>query len=161
MLIFQALHGTTIAKEKDEAYFPHHQQNNSTKDATTIDGKWCQIQHQGFSFDESYKSSLIKSFNFFTVFTESAPSRRRGKGTGDSLSSGIQRTSLTPNEHSGFTSQQYQQWRRMLLLIMAITIHNIPEGLAVGVGFGAVGSSPSATFQKARYGAAFASWKRV
>ncbi|NXA35975.1 S39AB protein, partial [Eudromia elegans] len=41
-------------------------------------------------------------------------------------------------------------WRRILLLILAITIHNVPEGLAVGVGFGAVGKSASATFQSAR-----------
>ncbi|XP_032066956.1 zinc transporter ZIP11 isoform X2 [Thamnophis elegans] len=41
-------------------------------------------------------------------------------------------------------------WRRIMLLIFAITIHNIPEGLAVGVGFGAVGKSPSATFETAR-----------
>uniref|UniRef100_T1DK11 Zinc transporter ZIP11 n=1 Tax=Crotalus horridus TaxID=35024 RepID=T1DK11_CROHD len=41
-------------------------------------------------------------------------------------------------------------WRRIMLLILAITIHNIPEGLAVGVGFGAVGKSPSATFESAR-----------
>lgn len=41
-------------------------------------------------------------------------------------------------------------WRRILLLILAITIHNIPEGLAVGVGFGAVGKSSSATFESAR-----------
>ncbi|XP_033210823.1 zinc transporter ZIP11 isoform X1 [Belonocnema kinseyi] len=42
------------------------------------------------------------------------------------------------------------QWRRILLLVVAITVHNIPEGLAVGVGFGAVGSSLSATFENAR-----------
>ena len=36
------------------------------------------------------------------------------------------------------------------MLIVAVTIHNIPEGLAVGVGFGAVGRSTSATFQSAR-----------
>ncbi|XP_018377802.1 PREDICTED: zinc transporter ZIP11 isoform X2 [Trachymyrmex cornetzi] len=42
------------------------------------------------------------------------------------------------------------QWRRILLLIVAITVHNIPEGLAVGVGFGAIGSSASATFENAR-----------
>lgn len=84
------------------------------------------------------------------MFTESAPSRRRVKGTGDALSSGNQRPNLAPNEQNFSSSQQYQQWRRMLLLIMAITIHNIPEGLAVGVGFAAIGSSPSATFQKAR-----------
>ncbi len=27
-------------------------------------------------------------------------------------------------------------WRRSLLLMSAITIHNLPEGLAVGLGFG-------------------------
>eukprot|EP01061_Rhynchopus_euleeides_P016050 TRINITY_DN27222_c0_g1_i1.p2 TRINITY_DN27222_c0_g1~~TRINITY_DN27222_c0_g1_i1.p2 ORF type:complete len:316 (+),score=131.75 TRINITY_DN27222_c0_g1_i1:102-1049(+) len=32
-------------------------------------------------------------------------------------------------------------WRRVLLLVAAITIHNIPEGMAVGVGFGALGGS--------------------
>ncbi|XP_056362208.1 zinc transporter ZIP11 isoform X2 [Oenanthe melanoleuca] len=41
-------------------------------------------------------------------------------------------------------------WRRIALLILAVTIHNIPEGLAVGVGFGAIGKSESATFQSAR-----------
>ena len=36
--------------------------------------------------------------------------------------------------------------RRSLLLISSITLHNIPEGLAIGVGFGALtaGASPSA-----------------
>lgn len=33
---------------------------------------------------------------------------------------------------------------------MAVTIHNIPEGLAVGVAFGASGKSSSATFESAR-----------
>lgn len=38
------------------------------------------------------------------------------------------------------------RWRRSLLLVLAITIHNIPEGLAVGVAFGALGSEyPIAT----------------
>uniref|UniRef100_A0A8C2YM07 Zinc transporter ZIP11 n=1 Tax=Chinchilla lanigera TaxID=34839 RepID=A0A8C2YM07_CHILA len=41
-------------------------------------------------------------------------------------------------------------WRRITLLILAITIHNIPEGLAVGVGFGAVEKTISATFESAR-----------
>jgi len=45
---------------------------------------------------------------------------------------------------------QAASWRRILLLIVAVTIHNIPEGLAVGVGFGAVGKSKSATFSSAR-----------
>ncbi|XP_073091969.1 zinc transporter ZIP11 isoform X6 [Manis javanica] len=41
-------------------------------------------------------------------------------------------------------------WRRIALLILAITIHNVPEGLAVGVGFGAIGKTASATFESAR-----------
>lgn len=37
-------------------------------------------------------------------------------------------------------------WRRSILLVLAITLHNIPEGLAVGVAFGAVVHGiPSAT----------------
>ncbi len=34
--------------------------------------------------------------------------------------------------------------RRTTLLVLAITLHNIPEGLAVGVAFGAIGSMPQA-----------------
>jgi len=40
--------------------------------------------------------------------------------------------------------------RRILLLVLAITIHNLPEGLAVGVGFGAVGSKGGTTIREAR-----------
>ncbi|MEW6266759.1 MAG: ZIP family metal transporter [Thermodesulfobacteriota bacterium] len=37
-------------------------------------------------------------------------------------------------------------WRRSVLLVLAITLHNIPEGLAVGVAFGAASVGlPSAT----------------
>ena len=38
-----------------------------------------------------------------------------------------------------------QRLRRLILLIFAITIHNFPEGMAVGVAFGAIGSTPKAT----------------
>lgn len=38
-------------------------------------------------------------------------------------------------------------WRKSVLLVLAITLHNIPEGLAVGVAFGAVAAGiPGATF---------------
>jgi zinc transporter, ZIP family len=33
-------------------------------------------------------------------------------------------------------------WDRSILLILAITLHNIPEGLAVGVAFGALAANP-------------------
>lgn len=41
------------------------------------------------------------------------------------------------------------QFHRVILLVFAVTVHNFPEGLAVGVGFGAVGTSPAATLQSA------------
>ena len=46
-----------------------------------------------------------------------------------------------PHMHSEFPEGAapegpYVRWRRAVLLMVAITIHNIPEGLAVGVGFG-------------------------
>ncbi|KAM3966198.1 zinc/iron regulated transporter-related protein 48C [Aphomia sociella] len=40
------------------------------------------------------------------------------------------------------------QWKRIMLLVVAITVHNIPEGLAVGVSFGAARSP--ANFHTAR-----------
>ena len=33
--------------------------------------------------------------------------------------------------------EKKSQFRKIVLLIIAVTVHNIPEGLAVGVGFGA------------------------
>src|SRR5690606_31647323 len=43
-------------------------------------------------------------------------------------------------------------WQRTALLVLAITLHNIPEGLAIGVAFGAV----QAGFDTASLGAAVA-----
>lgn len=43
-------------------------------------------------------------------------------------------------------------WNRSILLVLAITLHNIPEGLAVGVAFGAV----AAGFDSASLGGAIA-----
>jgi len=36
---------------------------------------------------------------------------------------------------------KHASWHKTLLLVFAITLHNFPEGLAVGVAFGAVGSA--------------------
>lgn len=48
---------------------------------------------------------------------------------------------LLPHLHRGKPTAQaeglHTQWRRSTLLILAITLHNVPEGLAVGVAFGA------------------------
>jgi ZIP family zinc transporter len=48
---------------------------------------------------------------------------------------------LLPHLHIEYRIQDAEgpktNWGRSILLVLAITIHNIPEGLAVGVGFGA------------------------
>jgi ZIP family zinc transporter len=48
---------------------------------------------------------------------------------------------LLPHLHMGLDTNQAEgiktSWQRSVLLVLAITLHNIPEGLAVGVAFGA------------------------
>jgi ZIP family zinc transporter len=57
---------------------------------------------------------------------------------------------ILPHLHLGFPMKEAEgiktNWHRSVLLVLAITLHNIPEGLAVGVAFGAIASDlPSAT----------------
>ena len=57
---------------------------------------------------------------------------------------------ILPHLHIGFRTKEAEGlktgWRRSTLLILAITLHNIPEGLAVGVAFGAAAAGlPAAT----------------
>lgn len=55
---------------------------------------------------------------------------------------------ILPHLHIGEDMTQAEgiktSWQRSVLLVSAITLHNIPEGLAVGVAFGAVASGLSA-----------------
>ncbi len=52
-----------------------------------------------------------------------------------------------PHLHMGLERNQAEgiktSWQRSILLVLAITMHNIPEGLAVGVAFGALGNAAS------------------
>src|SRR5574338_428102 len=57
---------------------------------------------------------------------------------------------VLPHLHIGFPIEEAEgiktHWRRSILLVLAITLHNIPEGLAVGVAFGALAAGlPSAS----------------
>ena len=61
---------------------------------------------------------------------------------------GIDKT--LPHLHLGLPLEDAEgiktSWRRSVLLVLAITLHNFPEGLAVGVAFGAVSADlPSAS----------------
>jgi Predicted divalent heavy-metal cations transporter len=52
-----------------------------------------------------------------------------------------------PHLHPGAPPEETEgvktTWHRSMLLVSAITLHNIPEGLAIGVAFGAAGSGLS------------------
>ncbi len=53
---------------------------------------------------------------------------------------------LLPHLHSIPGAQPegiHSGWRRSVLLVLAITLHNIPEGLAFGVAFGSAAADPS------------------
>jgi len=57
---------------------------------------------------------------------------------------------ILPHLHLGFPIEEAEgvktSWHRSVLLVLAITLHNIPEGLAVGVAFGAAAiGDPSAS----------------
>jgi zinc transporter, ZIP family len=56
---------------------------------------------------------------------------------------------LLPHLHMNLPREEAEglstTWQRSVLLVLAITMHNIPEGLAVGVAFGAAASELSCT----------------
>lgn len=58
---------------------------------------------------------------------------------------------LLPHLHKNFATGESTpegiktSWKRSVLLSLAVTLHNIPEGLAVGVAFGALGATQDPT----------------
>ena len=65
---------------------------------------------------------------------------------------------ILPHIHPGLAKAEGldTSWRRSTLLVLAITLHNIPEGLAVGVAFGAVAHATTDAAASQQLGAAIA-----
>jgi zinc transporter, ZIP family len=53
---------------------------------------------------------------------------------------------ILPHVHRSLSTDQAEgiktKWQRSVLLVLSITLHNIPEGLAIGVAFGALAINP-------------------
>uniref|UniRef100_A0A8C5R5S4 Zinc transporter ZIP11 n=1 Tax=Leptobrachium leishanense TaxID=445787 RepID=A0A8C5R5S4_9ANUR len=113
--------------------------------AITHDSRPTKAKDEDLTYEERELSIRIGRGASLTDKIENGEVHQRKKGahaaTADEFSLPNPRE---PVQKSG------SSWRRIMLLILAITIHNIPEGLAVGVGFGAIGKTTSATFEKAR-----------
>mmetsp|Transcript_21801 Transcript_21801/g.42901 ORF Transcript_21801/g.42901 Transcript_21801/m.42901 type:complete len:349 (-) Transcript_21801:399-1445(-) len=85
--------------------------------------------------------------------------QRKNKNSESSGSTSKSKASVSPDSDAASAAERLQEatvaakhsksWRRLLLLVIAVTIHNFPEGLAVGVGFGGVGLTESATLKAA------------
>lgn len=75
--------------------------------------------------------------------TESTAQRRKRKQS-------VERAETYVSQTDREYLDKVAHWKRIMLLVVAITVHNIPEGLAVGVSFGAIGTVETATFEAAR-----------
>ncbi|NP_001349871.1 zinc transporter ZIP11 isoform 5 [Mus musculus] len=98
-------------------------------------------------FPESELSIRIGSTGLLSDKRENGEVYQRKKVAATDLAEGV---APSGSMHGSSGQPGGSSWRRIALLILAITIHNIPEGLAVGVGFGAVEKTASATFESAR-----------
>ncbi|XP_060242444.1 zinc transporter ZIP11 isoform X7 [Meriones unguiculatus] len=100
-------------------------------------------------FPERELSIRIGSTGLLSDKSENGEVYQRKKVTAAGLPEG---TALSGSVQENSGQPGVSSWRRIALLILAITLHNVPEGLAVGVGFGAIEKTASATFESARYG---------
>ncbi|XP_060242443.1 zinc transporter ZIP11 isoform X6 [Meriones unguiculatus] len=98
-------------------------------------------------FPERELSIRIGSTGLLSDKSENGEVYQRKKVTAAGLPEG---TALSGSVQENSGQPGVSSWRRIALLILAITLHNVPEGLAVGVGFGAIEKTASATFESAR-----------
>ncbi|KAK6731485.1 hypothetical protein RB195_007758 [Necator americanus] len=81
--------------------------------------------------------------------SESAPAPRSAPDNEGAIEENDLATAHEKEVMQRLEDEYRSSWRRIMLLILAVTVHNIPEGLAVGVGFGSVGKAEAAKFETA------------
>ncbi|XP_065065929.1 zinc transporter ZIP11-like [Rhopilema esculentum] len=126
-----------LALEKSDKEF----KNDGQSSLYGMDG---QLNDQLVS--ESIIIEQAKDFSPFEDGESTVHARKRNPKEGsmnEQITDDTYADEITPDE-------KRRSWRRILLLIVAITVHNIPEGLAVGVGFGSIGKSKLSTLESAR-----------
>ncbi|XP_044153459.1 zinc transporter ZIP11 isoform X1 [Bufo gargarizans] len=112
---------------------------------SNYDFKPVKEKDEGLSYEDRELSIRIGRGTSRTDKIENGDVHQRRRGVPSPLAEDLSTPGPRDPSHNVSSS-----WRRIMLLILAITIHNIPEGLAVGVGFGAIGKTASATFESAR-----------
>jgi zinc transporter 11 len=124
--------------------------DNADNAADAIQGKSAELSNELSNGDDVIRGTSSDS--------ESKPThgyglRKRSKKSadGDKVDKvdGEGNSTVESAESASERRRKQQSWRRILLLVIAVTIHNFPEGLAVGVGFGAAASGKT-TFESAR-----------
>lgn len=127
----------------NESFVSNHEFCVSVLQRNEDDSDYTASSREGTPVDPGKSNS-----NILYAPHDAALRKRRHRTTScESAEEGITDLELSKNTKR---DKADAHWKRILLLIIAITVHNIPEGLAVGVGFGAVGRSASATFESAR-----------
>ncbi|XP_030375232.1 zinc transporter ZIP11 [Scaptodrosophila lebanonensis] len=115
-------------------------QSNKDKADIAIDD-----QKRNGATDRHVSKSLDSFSDCLSVQHSGEPRRRKKGGIHE-----VEQCTYIATQEEQRAQEALSQWKRVMLLVVAITVHNIPEGLAVGVSFGAVGSTNSSTFESAR-----------
>ncbi|XP_067631247.1 zinc transporter ZIP11 [Eurosta solidaginis] len=126
-------------------------QSNKDKADIAIDDirRNSENQNQGVLDRKVTRSMDSFSDCLSTQHGSAEPRRRKNHSTHEMEAQRVYTTTTQAAEQRDIENA-VAQWKRIMLLVVAITVHNIPEGLAVGVSFGAIGSTESSTFEAAR-----------